>query len=156
MQLTCTEPHFAYTATIFKNTNGADALLTSPRNVHSHTTCHVFPVESQAAPLGILSTLRKTPPIRKQQPTIQFEHPSPPYIKDAGRIPTDANEIFQLITTKATRLEKFGIKGAFDVLRQRHFEVYIDSGHTLKPETYTALHHLARTLLRMQKQQNAT
>lgn len=48
-------------------------------------------------------------------------------------------DVFRNITTAANNLSMCGIKSTFDVLGQRHFEVYIDSTYTLNPDTSSAI-----------------
>ncbi|OAL42806.1 hypothetical protein IQ07DRAFT_553657 [Pyrenochaeta sp. DS3sAY3a] len=48
-------------------------------------------------------------------------------------------DIFRNITIAANNLGMCGIQSTFDVLRQRHFEVYMDSAHTLHKDTFSAI-----------------
>jgi hypothetical protein len=58
------------------------------------------------------------------------------------------------ITRDAAALKFYGIKGAFNVLKQRHFDVYIDTAYTLHGDTLDATLFVALYLL--QNAQQAT
>jgi hypothetical protein len=55
------------------------------------------------------------------------------------------------VLKKANKLQMFGIKGAFNIFRQRHFYVWIDSNYMLTHDTKSAIQLVAVNLLQVAK-----